>query len=121
MRPRVFPAEDEVPLSKETWKRYPSMRPRVFPAEDESRPSVELATDAPSMRPRVFPAEDQHVAWCNLLVGNPSMRPRVFPAEDPAASPPAGLAEPPFNEAAGIPRGRLGRAGANGLPGRDLQ
>ena len=36
-----------------------------------------------------------------------SMRPRVFPAEDELCSPEDGGSATGFNEAAGIPRGRL--------------
>ena len=35
------------------------------------------------------------------------MRPRVFPAEDGSRGPAPGATTPRFNEAAGIPRGRL--------------
>ena len=35
------------------------------------------------------------------------MRPRVFPAEDPVRQGRASVRQPRFNEAAGIPRGRL--------------
>ena len=60
-----------------------------------------------SMRPRVFPAEDRDVGRVPATRELASMRPRVFPAEDPAEQP---FGRPPplrFNEAAGIPRGRL--------------
>ena len=59
------------------------MRPRVFPAEDARGPPGGRASAGASMRPRVFPAED---------------RPR--PADTPRTA-------RCFNEAAGIPRGRL--------------
>ena len=36
MRPRVFPAEDPVPVIELTVTLTASMRPRVFPAEDPS-------------------------------------------------------------------------------------
>ena len=73
-----------------------------------------------SMRPRVFPAED------SILDDEPdhapfaSMRPRVFPAEDVPEAVPRTWQVARFNEAAGIPRGRLeGRyrmaAGGEGL------
>ena len=59
------------------------------------------------MRPRVFPAEDdRHV----LRVGDgqpASMRPRVFPAEDRFMRRIHASTTACFNEAAGIPRGRL--------------
>ena len=71
-----------------------------------------------SMRPRVFPAEDG--AGVRLAKGDyiASMRPRVFPAEDSWRPPPT-MAPPPacFNEAAGIPRGRLARIGQRHLDG----
>ena len=84
------------------------MRPRVFPAEDPAihrrRPQLDIA----SMRPRVFPAED-HVQRCQDADGDgaASMRPRVFPAEDPEPSVDLDRSHEGFNEAAGIPRGRL--------------
>ena len=59
------------------------------------------------MRPRVFPAEDlvelPGVAEDDLA----SMRPRVFPAEDRTTDDAPIPLERGFNEAAGIPRGRL--------------
>ena len=59
------------------------------------------------MRPRVFPAEDH----CRLDVpgdgADASMRPRVFPAEDTPATSRSRCVTISFNEAAGIPRGRL--------------
>ena len=60
------------------------------------------------MRPRVFPAEDGETPWRLIDGFMASMRPRVFPAEDASA-----IARKSwtnirgFNEAAGIPRGRL--------------
>ena len=62
------------------------MRPRVFPAEDAGTRGHIHTRDQASMRPRVFPAEDQHTRW-TATGGYRS-----------------------FNEAAGIPRGRLCRA-----------
>ena len=62
------------------------------------------------MRPRVFPAEDIDGVDVRSVQRDASMRPRVFPAEDRSwrrGEPPCA---PRFNEAAGIPRGRLGRA-----------
>ena len=41
------------------------------------------------------------------------MRPRVFPAEDSAVSVASEATAARFNEAAGIPRGRLGLSGAD--------
>ena len=38
------------------------MRPRVFPAEDELAGSAGCAGPGASMRPRVFPAEDKTAA-----------------------------------------------------------
>ena len=59
------------------------------------------------MRPRVFPAEDASVDP-HLAEPQPaSMRPRVFPAEDSFCSPRLMRPSWSFNEAAGIPRGRL--------------
>ena len=89
------------------------MRPRVFPAEDISGMFKSDEQKAASMRPRVFPAEDD-------LRGQPlhhrqeaSMRPRVFPAEDRSDQSQANgdAYSPGFNEAAGIPRGRLPPSG----------
>ena len=60
------------------------------------------------MRPRVFPAEDAHLRWDAEHHLQASMRPRVFPAEDPENATRRLRAYPCFNEAAGIPRGRLG-------------
>ena len=34
MRPRVFPAEDDIDLHEPILRTLASMRPRVFPAED---------------------------------------------------------------------------------------
>ena len=74
------------------------------------------------MRPRVFPAEDMLGRDGRRALLRASMRPRVFPAEDlsdmigfneAAVAPGSGS----FNEAAGIPRGRLGcRAGLQHQP-----
>ena len=137
MRPRVFPAEDRatghatastcgrfneaagIPrgrlgdVNRITGDIRASMRPRVFPAEDgRALPVVPRAVPA-SMRPRVFPAEDRaRTASPGPRSSNASMRPRVFPAEDEALY---GDFSPPhvrFNEAAGIPRGRLRHGGA---------
>ena len=58
------------------------------------------------MRPRVFPAEDARSYVCVISTVSASMRPRVFPAEDCAILA-ATLRRRRFNEAAGIPRGRL--------------
>ena len=60
------------------------------------------------MRPRVFPAEDGHLAPQISVDAHASMRPRVFPAEDLGElSYPRRVDLAGFNEAAGIPRGRL--------------
>ena len=59
------------------------------------------------MRPRVFPAEDSKEELHRGKIHNASMRPRVFPAEDFRHGCFRGDAFPCFNEAAGIPRGRL--------------
>ena len=83
MRPRVFPAEDYRPLEHEPEVAEASMRPRVFPAEDAGDVDLSTYFDDASMRPRVFPAEDSAIRrW------------QPTPARG-------------FNEAAGIPRGRL--------------
>ena len=84
------------------------MRPRVFPAEDVQavgRPVVRV--DHASMRPRVFPAEDRGVAEIGQRPHAASMRPRVFPAEDVRQLIEDLQRDKRFNEAAGIPRGRL--------------
>ena len=59
------------------------------------------------MRPRVFPAEDGGGNDLQYRAFRASMRPRVFPAEDSPPSWGCESREPCFNEAAGIPRGRL--------------
>ena len=59
------------------------------------------------MRPRVFPAEDEHTVRAVRRVRHASMRPRVFPAEDTVRSTTLLSGTRRFNEAAGIPRGRL--------------
>ena len=61
------------------------------------------------MRPRVFPAEDADVEDDQDGAREASMRPRVFPAEDSRGPRSDCPASPGFNEAAGIPRGRLAR------------
>ena len=66
MRPRVFPAEDEVDARDDGNDRAASMRPRVFPAEDERRQPRPARRHDASMRPRVFPAEDMDVMRRNL-------------------------------------------------------
>ena len=83
------------------------MRPRVFPAEDGQVVVVGRAADDASMRPRVFPAEDRVDARGGGAAGRASMRPRVFPAEDSQQQVVHGRDRRRFNEAAGIPRGRL--------------
>ena len=84
------------------------MRPRVFPAEDVRELQAMGALGAASMRPRVFPAEDPHrLDRSDAEPRKASMRPRVFPAEDLADSPHGRTLRRCFNEAAGIPRGRL--------------
>ena len=84
------------------------MRPRVFPAEDPLPIGLPLLLEiSASMRPRVFPAEDRETGSVDARSGLASMRPRVFPAEDIRPEHrPIGPRER-FNEAAGIPRGRL--------------
>ena len=60
------------------------------------------------MRPRVFPAEDFRARNSTTSRGMAaSMRPRVFPAEDPGGQHEENNRTSGFNEAAGIPRGRL--------------
>ena len=61
------------------------MRPRVFPAEDQVDAAGPMDVLLASMRPRVFPAEDAPAAPAagGALRPRASMRPRVFPAEDP--------------------------------------
>ena len=60
------------------------------------------------MRPRVFPAEDlQRQTDRAADHEQASMRPRVFPAEDLTAVGVVVTTTSRFNEAAGIPRGRL--------------
>ena len=59
------------------------------------------------MRPRVFPAEDA-VDFRDIdRISYASMRPRVFPAEDLTLCGGSLAGWWRFNEAAGIPRGRL--------------
>ena len=129
MRPRVFPAEDARGCRSRRRASVASMRPRVFPAEDvgasgDARSSFNEAAGIPrgrpsgggrgcfgaSMRPRVFPAEDRFCYSACYSAGycySASMRPRVFPAEDGRTGSPSSRTTPRFNEAAGIPRGRL--------------
>ena len=59
------------------------------------------------MRPRVFPAEDVDMGRTVDVLDRASMRPRVFPAEDDQGGAEGGAQGQRFNEAAGIPRGRL--------------
>ena len=85
------------------------MRPRVSPRKTDVQNDVETANLAASMRPRVFPAEDRRP-------GAPWRRgPRRF---NEAAGIPRGRLHQgvptsngrwSFNEAAGIPRGRRRR------------
>ena len=133
MRPRVFPAEDVLPVVAVAPHPTASMRPRVFPAED-----MMPATYDVDMAPRFNEAAGiprgrrQHPRAChpgsrgfNEAAGIPrgrrptdspgashhraSMRPRVFPAEDTPPRPRRSPNSSRFNEAAGIPRGRLWR------------
>ena len=106
------------------------MRPRVFPAEDAPVFRVDIPDPTASMRPRVFPAEDVVDGDFIEVQRRASMRPRVFPAEDRDDGPRRGSGSvrfneagysprktdrtrcgsrrrSRFNEAAGIPRGRL--------------
>ena len=84
-----------------------SMRPRVFPAEDAALLERRGLLAAASMRPRVFPAEDVFNRPWTSICHSASMRPRVFPAEDLVDAALAHHLCQRFNEAAGIPRGRL--------------
>ena len=59
------------------------------------------------MRPREFPAEDAGLRRHLRGAGGASMRPREFPAEDQRVVLPPVRGRLRFNEAAGIPRGRL--------------
>ena len=107
MRPRVFPAEDRERGINPSRHMQASMRPRVFPAEDRRRGAGATPHGRASMRPRVFPAEDVRDEGDVGEHAAASMRPRVFPAED--MGPVCGRRSRggSFNEAAGIPRGRL--------------
>ena len=87
---------------------HASMRPRVFPAEDRRVDDDGNLVLPASMRPRVFPAEDLlGPRQFALEYRGASMRPRVFPAEDLDRLRPVPVGLRRFNEAAGIPRGRL--------------
>ena len=86
------------------------MRPRVFPAEDGRERAHGPGHAGASMRPRVFPAEDTKGRWPPNVLLDASMRPRVFPAEDVLSAACGAVSPTCFNEAAGIPRGRLGVA-----------
>ena len=83
------------------------MRPRVFPAEDELQLQLDSQIRAASMRPRVFPAEDQAAGRAVGAVSLASMRPRYSPRKTRAAARASCWPAAGFNEAAGIPRGRL--------------
>ena len=73
------------------------------------------------MRPRVFPAEDMAFAADGSGRAGASMRPRVFPAEDPRRPRRLPAGSRCFNEAAGIPRGRLESATSGGKKATLLQ
>ena len=83
------------------------MRPRVFPAEDDQAGERGAGQLRASMRPRVFPAEDLFCTCRFASTLKASMRPRVFPAEDLKRPYQPMQDNLRFNEAAGIPRGRL--------------
>ena len=85
------------------------MRPRVFPAEDVGGVAGNAGQRGASMRPRVFPAEDTEIRLSRPWRLEASMRPRVFPAEDVRDPLRGSLTHRRFNEAAGIPRGRIHR------------
>ena len=130
MRPRVFPAEDLLPDrgARVPGGRFneaagiPRGRPTCRPQCSAGRRSFNEAAGIPrgrrpvdvpdgldlraSMRPRVFPAEDAKSHGIHLWSKQASMRPRVFPAEDGSWRRRTRTAAR-FNEAAGIPRGRL--------------
>ena len=72
------------------------------------RPLWQAPVPRASMRPRVFPAEDERDGRSERDAERASMRPRVFPAEDGATAARWWGPTSRFNEAAGIPRGRLG-------------
>ena len=97
------------------------MRPRVFPAEDARDDARARMLAAASMRPRVFPAEDASVPGGVHARASASMRPRVFPAEDAPAMAQTSRPTERFNEAAGIPRGRLVSAISAQVSGPPLQ
>ena len=101
--PRGRPARQRPSLMEDR----ASMRPRVFPAEDLEWPAKGERGPRASMRPRVFPAEDGRWSAGFQQGSIASMRPRVFPAEDVTRRVLCLGAERGFNEAAGIPRGRL--------------
>ena len=134
MRPRVFPAEDEMLLTivGDNVERFneaagiPRGRRAILPYACQNGPcfneaagiprgrpargDVESAGAAASMRPRVFPAEDARRPERMRDENRASMRPRVFPAEDDSRnSPSKRRLKSGFNEAAGIPRGRRQR------------
>ena len=108
MRPRVFPAED---------RRFQVGRPRSERRFNEAagiprgrrpdRRGEDRHLRRASMRPRVFPAEDPAGWQLTRPEATASMRPRVFPAEDLAVADLCLCHLTSFNEAAGIPRGRL--------------
>ena len=118
------------------WYACASMRPRVFPAEDDllalCKPCHQIGFNEAAGIPRGRPVGSLHLSagqrcfneaagiprgrlgmsvYNGLRIVTASMRPRVFPAED--LSRPAWLSRScraRFNEAAGIPRGRPGFA-----------
>ena len=130
MRPRVFPAEDTATRSSAPmWRSFneaagiPRGRRREHREPTGSCRSFNEAAGIPrgrrrnarggagqpdaSMRPRVFPAEDAIPDADHFRGNRASMRPRVFPAEDRQGTPGSADTTGGFNEAAGIPRGRL--------------
>ena len=135
MRPRVFPAEDStnrtcavraiengfneaagIPRGRRrtaTTTRGSGSRfneaAGILRGRQEVAREAEQRAEAASMRPRVFPSEDIHGGRHRFPADRASMRPRVFPAEDFSTRTVVVSAARCFNEAAGIPRGRLQR------------
>ena len=82
MRPRVFPAEDEMFWIKRALDALASMRPRVFPAEDSRCPATEWTREARFNEAAGIPRGRRGGHRVDAGDGVASMRPRVFPAED---------------------------------------
>ena len=84
MRPRVFPAEDDVLIRSDKQETVGFNEAAGIPRGRPECLDIEVKGEPASMRPRVFPAEDSGDAAISVGRGNG------------------------FNEAAGIPRGRRG-------------